>query len=125
MEFLQQAVGTYSASKVSSTHMNNIRLSCTIKSFFPQHQTTLQIPDDVNKPNQALVFHNLFDPNMEPAPRDEQAFFPGDFVRVSLTRYGFQKSYTIQWSEEIFRVASFKLVNDQYMYLLEDLRSEP
>ena len=47
----------------------------------------------------------------------------GDKVRVSLLKNTFEKSYTSNWSEEIFIIDNIKTSNVHY-YFLKDLHGE-
>ena len=72
------------------------------------------------KLNQDIVRNNLYNfkyTNKKPK------FLIGDKVRVSLLKNTFEKSYTSNWSEEIFIIDNIKTSNVHY-YFLKDLQGE-
>jgi hypothetical protein len=56
--------------------------------------------------------------------KKRQKFKIGDYIRVSRTKYTFEKGYTANWSEEIFIIYSVDTKYMPYMYTLHDLNGE-
>ena len=72
------------------------------------------------KSNENIVRNNLYNfKNTNKKPK----FTIGDRVRVSLLKNTFEKSYTSNWSEEIFIIDDIKTSNVHY-YFLKDLQGE-
>ena len=71
------------------------------------------------KLNEDIVRNNLY--NFKIANKKPK-FSIGDRVRVSLLKNTFEKSYTSNWSEEIFIIADIKTSNVHYF--LKDLQGE-
>ena len=72
------------------------------------------------KPNENIVRNNLY--NFKNTNKKAK-FSIDDRVRVSLLKNTFEKSYTSNWSEEIFIIDNIKTSN-VYYYLLKDLKGE-
>ena len=96
----------------SVKHYNNTR-----------HSSTKMTPTEASKKkNQGTVYFNLYG-NMETS-RQKPKFKVGDKVRISkYKRKVFDKSYTPNWSEEIFTVDEIQHTNP-ITYKLKDLRDE-
>ena len=72
------------------------------------------------KSNENIVRNNLFNfKNKNKKPK----FSIGDKVRISLLKNTFEKSYTSNWSEEIFIIDDIKTSNVHY-YFLKNLQGE-
>ena len=72
------------------------------------------------KSNENIVRNNLFNfKNTNKKPK----FSINDKVRVSLLKNTFEKSYTSNWSEEIFIIDDIKTSNVHY-YFLKNLQGE-
>ena len=72
------------------------------------------------KSNENIVRNNLYNfKNTNKKPK----FSIGDKVRVSLLKNNFEKSYTSNWSEEIFIIDDIKTSNVHY-YFLKNLQGE-
>ena len=70
--------------------------------------------------NENIVRNNLYNlKNTNKKPK----FTIGNKVRVSLLKNTFEKSYTSNWSEEIFIIDDIKTNNVHY-YFLKDLQGE-
>lgn len=86
-----------------------------------KHSKIRCAPNDVNKHNEMFVYDMFYRQN--PANRGIVKFSPGDFVRISKYKTIFEKSYTRQWTIEIFRVK--KVLNTYPVtYSLVDLNNE-
>ena len=85
------------------------------------HRTIKMKPIDASlKVNENIVRNNLYNfryTNKKPK------FSIGDRVRVSLLKNTFEKSYTSNWSQEIFIIDDIKTSNVHY-YFLKDLQGE-
>ena len=72
------------------------------------------------KVNENIIRNDLYNlKNTNKKPK----FSIGDKVRVSLLKNTFEKSYTSNWSEEIFIIDDIKTRNVHY-YFLKDLQGE-
>ena len=72
------------------------------------------------KSNENIVRNNLYNFKIT---NKKTKFSIGDKVRVSLLKNTFEKSYTSNWSEEIFIIDDIKTSNVHY-YFLKDLQGE-
>ena len=72
------------------------------------------------KSNENIVRNNLYNFKIT---NQKPKFTIGDRVRVSLLKNTFDKSYTSNWSEEIFIIDDIKTSNVHY-YFLKDLQGE-
>ena len=85
------------------------------------HRSIKMKPIDASKKsNENIVRNNLYNfkyTNKKPK------FTIGDRVRVSLLKNTFEKSYTSNWSQEIFIIDDIKTSNVHY-YFLKDLQGE-
>ena len=72
------------------------------------------------KSNENIIRNNLYNFNIT---NKKPKFSIGDKVRVSLLKNTFEKSYTSNWSEEIFIIDDIKTSNVHY-YFLKDLNGE-
>ena len=72
------------------------------------------------KINENIVRNNLYNFNIT---NKNQKFTIGDRVRVSFLKNTFEKSYTSNWSQEIFIIDDIKKSNVHY-YFLKDLQGE-
>ena len=76
--------------------------------------------DASKKSNENIIRNNLYNfkyTNKKPK------FSIGDRVRISLLKNTFEKSYTSNWSQEIFIIYDIKTSNVHY-YFLKDLQGE-
>ena len=85
------------------------------------HRSIKMKPIDASlKVNENIIRNNLYNfKNTNKKPK----FSVGDKVRVSLLKNTFEKSYTSNWSEEIFIIDDIKTSNVHY-YFLKDLNGE-
>ena len=72
------------------------------------------------KSNENIVRNNLYNFKIT---NKKSKFSIGDKVRISLLKNTFEKSYTSNWSEEIFVIDNIKTTNVHY-YFLKDLQGE-
>ena len=85
------------------------------------HRSIKMIPIDASKKsNENIVRNNLY--NFKYTNKKSK-FSIGDRVRVSLLKNTFEKSYTSNWSQEIFIIDDIKTSNVHY-YFLKDLQGE-
>ena len=76
--------------------------------------------DASKKSNEDIVRNNLYNFKIT---KKKPKFSIGDKVRVSSLRNTFEKSYTSNWSEQIFIIDDIKTSNVHY-YFLKDLNGE-
>ncbi|KAL9979621.1 hypothetical protein ACROYT_G017304 [Oculina patagonica] len=88
-----------------------------------KHSSIKMTPTEASKEkNQGIVYINLYG-NMEPLSAKPK-FKVGDRVRISkYKRIVFDKGYTPNWSEEIFKINKIQYTNP-ITYKLKDLRDE-
>ena len=85
------------------------------------HRSIKMKPIDASKKsNENIIRNNLY--NFKYTNKKSK-FTIGDRVRVSLLKNTFEKSYTSNWSEEIFVIDDIKTTNVHY-YFLKDLQGE-
>ena len=85
------------------------------------HRSIKMKPIDASlKVNENIVRNNLY--NFKYTNKKTK-FLIGDKVRVSLLKNTFEKSYTSNWSQEIFIIDDIKTSNVHY-YFLKDLQGE-
>lgn len=87
-----------------------------------KHSTTGLRPADVNKKNEKLLLDTVYS-NIKTVDPKPNKFKIGDSVRVSKTRQVFKKSYTPNYSNEIFIINKIKATNPR-TYLLRDSRGQ-
>ena len=85
------------------------------------HRSIKMKPIDASKKsNENMVRNNLYNFKIT---NKKPKFSIGDKVRVSLIKNTFEKSYTSNWSEEIFIIDNIKTSNVHY-YFLKNLKEE-
>ena len=85
------------------------------------HRSIKMNPIDASlKVNENIIRNNLY--NFKYTNKKSK-FLIGDKVRVSLLKNTFEKSYTSNWSQEIFIIDDIKTSNVHY-YFLKDLQGE-
>ena len=77
-------------------------------------------PSDVNTENSEDVWWKIYG---DPPELKKQPFQTGDYVRIVMRRRQFQKEADINWSKEIFQIAT-KLSTTPITYSLQDLNGE-
>lgn len=90
------------------------------------HSTIKMKPVDVNKTNEKKLFAEVYDfgePYLHP-PVKKTKFRVGDHVRISKYKHIFEKSYTANFTTEIFRISKIQFTNPE-TYLLIDEQSNP
>jgi hypothetical protein len=88
------------------------------------HTSTKMKPNDVNETNEKEVFNTLFGDLEKEVPKTHTPKFRiGDFVRISKYKHIFEKAYTQNYTEEIFRV---RAVLDGFItqYRLSDMQDD-
>ena len=78
-------------------------------------------PAKVTKKNEKEILARAFSPIKTIDPRPAK-FKVGDFVRISKYREAFQKGYTPNWSNEIFKINNIRKTNP-CVYLLTDVNN--
>ena len=85
------------------------------------HRSIKMKPIDASKKsNENIVRNNLY--NFKNTNKKSK-FLIGDRVRISILKNTFEKSYTSNWTEEIFLIDDIKTSNVHY-YFLKDLNGE-
>ena len=85
------------------------------------HRSIKTKPIDASlKSNENIIRNNLYNFNIT---NKKPKFSIGDKVRVSLLKNTFEKSYTSNYSQEIFIIDNIKTSN-VYYYFLKDLNGE-
>ena len=96
-----------------------VRLTNEYNNFY--HRSIKLKPIDASlKSNENIIRNNLYNFKIT---NKKPKFKINDRVRVSLLKNTFEKSYTSNWSEEIFIIDNIKISNVHY-YFLKDLQGE-
>jgi hypothetical protein len=88
-----------------------------------KHHTTQYKPSAINKKNEKKILRDVYS-HMKTIDPHKSKFKVGDFVRVSKYRQVFSKSYTPNWSNEIFSIKKVQQTVPR-TYLLQDEDGEP
>jgi hypothetical protein len=88
-----------------------------------KHHTTQYKPSAINKKNEKKILRGVYS-HMKTIDPYKSKFKVGDFVRVSKYRQVFSKSYTPNWSNEIFSIKKVQQTVPR-TYLLQDEDGEP
>lgn len=86
------------------------------------HRTIKLKPKDVNKTNEIFLLNTIF--KIEPLKNKKFKFKVGDRVRISKNKTIFDKGYTQNWSNEIFKVIKVQKTRPP-TYLLCDYLDQP
>lgn len=81
-------------------------------------------PNKVNSDNEQGLLNTVYKYNREYSPRRMSKFKVGDYVRLSKYRVLFDKSYTPNWTTEVFRVRKVQNNTDPITYLLMSYQNE-
>lgn len=109
-------------------HLNEL-VACYNAS--PHRSLNYIAPKEVNTDNEADLWAHMYlkKPKIKSKPKTTTTSYKppirckkGQLVRVSLHKRPFLKSYYDQFSTEVFKVASVKLVQGIPMYKLQDLK---
>lgn len=88
------------------------------------HHSIKATPSDARKPaKRQHVFNALYDTDIKTTFQSRPKFHVGDQVRISKLKRKFEKGYTANWTEEVFKVVKFQ-PTIPYTYKLEDTRGE-
>lgn len=79
-------------------------------------------PNDVKPRHESMLLRNVF--RKKKYYKHQPKYEENDFVRISKARHVFHKSYTGNWSTEIFKIKSVQHTKPT-TYLLESLNGEP
>ncbi|KAJ8909474.1 hypothetical protein NQ315_014891 [Exocentrus adspersus] len=82
------------------------------------HSTIGCKPQDVNKSNEADILKSSYSHIKMTGKRK---FKVGDIVRISKSKHVFEKSYTPNWTTELFKIVKVQITNPT-TYLLEDMQ---
>lgn len=88
-----------------------------------KHHTTAMKPIDINNKNEKEVLKNVYSHIKVVDPKINK-FKVGDFVRISKYREAFEKGYTPNWSNEIFKVIKIKSTNPTTYYITDSRNQE-
>lgn len=75
-------------------------------------------PNEVNSDNEQKLLNTVYKYNREYSQRRMAKFRVGDYVRLSEKRLVFDKSYTPNWTTEVFTVRKVQYNSDPITYLL-------
>lgn len=81
-------------------------------------------PNEVNSDNEQELLNTVYNYNREYSKRRKAKFRFGDYVRLSKYRKTFNKSYTPNWTTEVFRVKKVQYNTDPITYLLKSYQDE-
>ena len=87
------------------------------------HKTIGMKPINVNSKNESIILKQSFTKLKTIDPRGLK-FKSGDSVRISKFRDLFEKGYTPNWSNEIFKIKKVQMTNPT-TYILEDEEKKP
>lgn len=87
-----------------------------------KHRTIQMRPADVNNNNELLVLKRSYTHPKVVDPKKAK-FAVGDYVRISKFRHAFDKSYTPNWTTEIFQIFKVKQTFPR-TYILKDSKNE-
>ena len=80
-------------------------------------------PSEVTYDNQEEIFHKLF--NKPKYIKSQKAKLRvNDYVRISRARGAFERGFTPNWSEEVYKIRKVHLSKRPLVYELEDLAGE-
>lgn len=86
------------------------------------HRTIKMKPKDVNKNNEKKLLADVF--GVDEPLYVKTKFHIGQSVRISKYKHVFEKSYTPQWTTEIFKILKIQPTNPE-TYLLIDSQNQP
>lgn len=81
-------------------------------------------PNEVNSDNEQELLNTVYKYKREYSQRRMAKFMVGDYVRLSKYRVMFDKSYTPNWTTEVFRVRKVQYNTDPITYLLKSYQDE-
>lgn len=86
------------------------------------HSRTKFAPIDINKSNEKIAFNNLYK-NLFDKPKEEK-FLLDDLVRIAKLKKYFEKGYTNNWTNELFKISKIihSLPNPKYQ--IADLKGK-
>ena len=89
-----------------------------------KHRSTGRAPNDVNRSNAGDVWFYQYERDGKNAATREPTFSEGQFVRISGKRMTFERGYTANWTEEVFKVKGVDATTRPPSYTIEDLSGE-
>lgn len=81
-------------------------------------------PNEVDSENEQELLDTVYKYNREYSERRMAKFRVGDYVRISKYRTIFDKSYTPNWTTEIFSVRKVQYNTNPITYLLKSYQNE-
>lgn len=89
-----------------------------------RHRTIKMAPNKVTHQNEQMLLDTVYNYVWNLGVKFKPKFKVGDFVRLSKYKHIFEKSYTPNWTTEIFKVRKIQHTNP-ITYLLVDLNEQP
>lgn len=81
-------------------------------------------PNEVNSDNEQELLNTVYKYKRKYSQHRIAKFTVGDYVRLSKYRVMFDKSYTPNWTTEVFRVRKVQYNTDPITYLLKSYQDE-
>lgn len=81
-------------------------------------------PIEVNSDNEQELLNTVYKYDRDYSKRRMAKFRVGEYVRMSKKRMAFDKSYTPNWTTEVFTVRKVQYNTDPITYLLKSFRDE-
>lgn len=89
------------------------------------HRMIKMTPTEASSPKRVLeVYENLYGHGQLRKPKRKATFGVGDYCRISREKKRFEKGYTWNWSEEIFKVIKV-IPHAEPVYHIQDLSGDP
>ena len=88
------------------------------------HRSLKMSPHMVTDDNIKTVYHNIHEAFKNEKTNVRRHLVPGDHVRISVEKGNFEKSYLVNWSEEIFLVTHVIKRLPRVVYRLQDMDKE-
>ena len=88
------------------------------------HRTIKMSPNEVNKGNESRVWINVYENKIKRQNYKESNIKINDYVRISVKRNEFHKSFLPLWTEEIFKITHVFIVHGITLYRLSDHQDE-
>lgn len=89
-----------------------------------RHRTIKMVPNKVSHQNEQVLLDTVYSYDWNIGVKFKPKFKIGDFVRLSKYKHIFEKSYTPNWTTEIFKIRKIQYTNP-ITYLLADLNEQP
>lgn len=83
------------------------------------HRTIKMSPSEVNDSNVLQVYRNMKESRKVPAKRPKPKLKVGDYVRITKSKGIFDKGYSPNWTDEVFKIKSVVKRNPPVYYLVD------